>query len=268
MNPPAKNPYEIVKRIVLGIIGMVTLSVGLYVGYLGLYTTSILSWNSPSGDWWNGQFVWLTIMAIFTVLAIAILYFILAALFIALAYPFLVFSINGVSLDVIFVKQIAFRLIQIIAPFIIMGVIVLIYSEYRTLDPHLGDFTAKDNYTFSLQYISATDRLYDCDVDTGSGWKFVVLRYYANNTGKEPIGIWPGSIVDENSISYSNYESECLPKADYNGYNYSKDIPSQDYRFGNFAYRMPMNAIPSKLTVMVNGDFITISLHKRQFILF
>lgn len=268
MNQPTKNPFEIVKRIVLGIIGMGILSVGLYIGYLGLYTISLIVWKSPPGGWWNDQFVWLSILLIFTVLAIAILYFILAVLFIALAYPFLVSSIKRASLDVEFAKHVAFRLIQIIAPFIIIGAIGLVYTEYRTWDSHLGDYTVKDNYTFSLQYISATDKLYDCDVDTGSGWKFVVLRYYVNNTGKEPIGIWPGSIVDENGVSYSNYESECLPKDDYNGYDYSKDIPAQDYRFGNFAYRIPTNAIPAKITVMVNGDFITISLHKRQFLFF
>jgi hypothetical protein len=268
MNQITQNPFEIVKRIVLGVIGMASLLAGLYMVYV-LIITLIYAITVPMpGGWWDNPFKWFGIMFIFLILALSVLYIALSLLLLAFAYPFLASAIKGSPLDGEFVRQVGSRLFSIIAPIIVMVVIGLIFAEYRTWDPHLGDYTVKDNYTFSLQYISATDKLYDCNVDTGSGWKFVVLRYYVNNTGKEPIGIWPGSIVDENGVSYSNYESECLPKDDYNGYDYSKDIPAQDYRFGNFAYRVPTNAIPAKLSVMVNGDFVTISLHKRQFLFF
>lgn len=99
----------------------------------------------------------------------------------------------------------------------------------------------KDDFFLKLDNIEATDHMeYGCnDSDTSiSGWKFVILRYYINNTGKEPIHILPGSLVDENGVSYSNFDSDCLTKND--DFDYSKDVPpmpKENIKFGNLVYK-------------------------------
>ncbi len=282
MSPPIENYSEMPKRIILGLIGLGSLAAALGMVYAFLITlkfgiTELISINWIQGwnDWiqmlsglWDlhqiGLVFAMVILGLFSVFIVPLLLF----LYISLAYRFFHFAIPVLestisrSPDMHFAKTEISSFLRNLLPFLIIVAIMFFADYYMNSNPHLGSFTHRDDYVVSIQNIMSTDKIYDCEA--GSGWKFVTLHYYLNNTGTEPIHIMPLRLEDDNGISYNDYESECLTDEDF---DYSKEIPANDFKIGDFVYKLPSNAIPAEVVVSVKWDFLTVSLHKRKYFL-
>lgn len=253
------KPRNISKRISLGIIGLTSLIVGSYIGY------ELIFWLSESLSSLTHEGLYERFDANF----ILIFFFIIAcwiglvAVFIIFAYPFLKSAITMASLDVDLVKS--------SGTYIVMAITLLAFMwtlpRYYAWDPHLGEGITKDNFVFDITGIKATDHIkYDCDDSENNinGWKFIILDYSIRNTGENPIFIHPESLVDENGIGYSNFD--CLTK--YYDFDYKKPVLENSYGFGSIVYKIPINTIPAKVSMSINGTNapISISLHKRWFL--
>ena len=180
------KPRNIFKRISLGIIGLTSLIMGSYIGYELIFWMS----NTPilGGSY---SYKWYFISVLLFLIACWVG---LVIVFIIFAYPFLKSAIIMSPLDVDLVKR--------SGAYIIMALILLavmwILPRYVAWDPHLGEGISKDNFSFAITGIKATDDIKyinNCDDKENdmNGWKFVILNYIIHNKGKNPIFVYPES---------------------------------------------------------------------------
>jgi hypothetical protein len=255
------------RRIAFGIAGFSSLILGLYIGYwyLGFVKEEIGSFLSLS----HLYSIWFILTTLIIVCFSSVLIFIIVSNFLNISYNSLTIAIIDKSPTrgwMIYAgkgKTVIYGLLLTISLFSFGS---MLYSTYAQWDPHIGEFVNRDGFYMSLDKLEATDQLdnnYVCNsLDAGVGWKFITVDYYIKSKNEtRTISMLAGQLTDENGISYSNYYNECLSKEEY---YYRQEIP--DYKFGKLVYRLPLNAVPGKLNLMLNSTQVEISLHKRQFL--
>jgi len=254
-----RKPVSVSKRFSLGIIGLTSLIVGFYIGY------ELIFWVSNSLPSLTDGRPYELFDAIFILIFLFLIacWICLVVVFIIFAYPFLKSAITMAPLDIDLVKSSG----AYITVAIILLAFMWISPRYTAWDPHLSEKIKKDNFDFAITGIKAADHIeYGCDdfKNNINGWKFLILDYSIYNKGENPIFILPELLVDENGIGYSNFDKDC-PTKNYN-FDYERSVPENSYRSGSIVYKIPINAIPAKVSMSISGTNppISISLHHRR----
>ena len=260
---------SIQERIIFGVFGITFSIIGLYIGYRYLsfvknigITFLFLLWEPGHLDSLAATLFCLIIGCLISFLAILVVLNLLS-----FAYNSLIIAMKGtlpnrdwmiyISLGIIAVKGV------LLIP-ILFGLGSMFYMNYVQWDPHIGDMTYRDNFHIQVKNIQATDKLnpdYECELEAGTGWKFIVLDYYISLINEtKPAEMRAYSLVDEKGISYSNYYKDCIPKDEY---YYIQEIKGS--KFGKLLYRIPLDAVPRSISFHINGTQtpVEISLNER-----
>ncbi|MGE4380277.1 MAG: hypothetical protein AB7E62_04930, partial [Methanothrix sp.] len=249
---------SIQERTIFGIAGIGSLILGLYIGYryLGFFEYIWIPYLSIF--WQPGHLDSLvtTLTVLIIGVIVSILFFMIASNLLNIAYNLLIIAIKDTSPNrdwTIYIDQGKNAISLLFIPLFLFGLGAMVYSLYAQWNPHIGEMIYRDNVMMEVREIEAIDKLYpyyDCELVAGTGWKFIILNYYIShiNNTNHATEMRAGNLVDENGISYSNYYKDCLPKDEY--YYIQKINRSM---FGKLLYRIPLNAVPGKISFHTNS---------------
>lgn len=264
------------KRILYGIVGVILLTIFLYIFYKILFP-SLAFFSNPPPDGWGFAFssdnpfrgFIIALLVSFFIFLIAIIA--LCIILLVPSYYFLNSAIKGVPLNPDTIKYIKYPGYFVILVAFLFGMIYA-GSQYRTWNPHIGEYIEKNNVTFQLTQLGVSDQLdfsnyaygkfnYACNdpkINATPGWKFLVYLYWINNKGNDSAYMSPSTIVDGSGAKYTEFNSECFKSP--------KTIPANDSDFGMIFFKIPMEATPTEFFTSINfWDLIKISLHKRWY---